>query len=168
MKSELESFMEIWEREAAKTVRLLESLSPHAYDFRPDAEGRSIGELAWHLAEGEAYGSFGIERGGFPRDERPPGLERPRTIAELGPGFQRIHGDAAERLRKLAPEDLDRSITSFSGKPITVREILWDFILLHGVHHRGQLTLLNRQAGGQPAGLFGPTREEMPLPKPKV
>lgn len=165
MKNELEAFMEIWEREAKKTVRLLESLPQDGYDFRPDPEGRSLGELAWHLAEGEAYGSFGIERGGFSPDERPPGIERPRTVQELAPGFERVHREALDRLSKLVPEDLDRSIVSFSGRPNTVREILWDFILLHNVHHRGQLTLLTRQAGGRPAGLFGPTREEMPLPK---
>jgi uncharacterized damage-inducible protein DinB len=76
-----------------------------------------------------------------------------------------VHWDAVERLRKLVPEDVDRSIQSFSGTPTTVGEILWDFILLHNVHHRGQLVLLSRQAGGRPTGLFGPTRETMPLPK---
>jgi uncharacterized damage-inducible protein DinB len=167
MKSELESFMEIWGREAKKTVRLLEALPQDGYDFRPDPEGRSLGEMAWHLAEGEAYGSFGIERGGFSISERPPGIARPKTVAELAPGFQRVHEEAAARLRALTPEDLDRSIASFSGQPTEIRHLLWDFILLHGIHHRGQLTLMSRQAGGRPAGMFGPTREEMPLPRSK-
>jgi len=35
--------------------------------FRPDQGGRSLGELAWHLAEGDAYMSFGIENRGFAR-----------------------------------------------------------------------------------------------------
>ena len=30
-------------------------------DIRPDPDGRSLGELAWHLAEMEAYGTFAIE-----------------------------------------------------------------------------------------------------------
>jgi uncharacterized damage-inducible protein DinB len=37
-------------------------------------------------------------------------------------------------------------------------------VLLHGIHHRGQLVLMCRLAGGKPTGVFGPTREEMPLP----
>jgi len=37
--------------------------------------------------------------------------------------------------------------------------------LLHAIHHRGQLSLMCRLAGGRPASVFGPTREEMPLPK---
>jgi uncharacterized damage-inducible protein DinB len=43
-----------------------------------------------------------------------------------------------------------------------VREMLWNLILLHGIHHRGQLTLMCRLAGGTPNGIYGPTREEMP------
>ncbi len=166
MKNELDRFMELWERDAAKTLALIESLPADSYDFRPDPEGRSLGEMAWHLAEAEAYGSFGIENGGFAQGMRPPGIERPRTIASLKPGFEQIHGDAVARVRKLGAEDLDRTVTFFTGNPMAVRDILWEFMLLHNVHHRGQLSTMCRQAGGHPASLFGPTRETMPLRKP--
>jgi len=167
MRNELETFIDMWERETAKTIKLLESLPPEQYDFRPDPEGRSLGELAWHLAEPEAHGPFAIERGGFSRDARPAGIERPRTIEGLAPAFERVHRDAVERVAKLAPEDLERSIPFFNGQPITVRSVLWDFMLLHGLHHRGQLVMMARQAGGRPIALFGPTRETAPLKKPQ-
>src|SRR6059058_3045991 len=105
--NELERFMALWDAEAAKTADLMRALPEDQYDFRPDAGGRSIGEMAWHLAEGDAYNSLGIEAGGFdPAGMKPPGIARPRTIAELAPGYERIHADAKERLRKLRPEDL--------------------------------------------------------------
>ena len=63
--NELEMFLTWWDREAASTVTLLKALPPTQYDFRPDPAGRSLGELAWHLAEGDAYMSYGIERGDF-------------------------------------------------------------------------------------------------------
>ena len=47
------------------------------------------------------------------------------------------------------------SIQFFTG-PMTIREILSSAILAHGIHHRGQLTLMCRLAGGQPPGLYGP------------
>jgi uncharacterized damage-inducible protein DinB len=167
MKNELERFIEIWDREAMKTVKLLESLPPEGYDFRPDPEGRSLGELAWHLAEPEGYAPFAIERGRFSRDERPTGIERPRTIRELAPAFQRVHGDAVAQVRKLTIEDLDRSIPFITGQPISIRDLLWDFMLLHSIHHRGQLVLMCREAGGRPAAMYGFTRETMPLRKQK-
>jgi len=168
MRNELEVFREIWERESAKTLKLLESLPADGYDFRPDAEGRSLGELAWHIPEAEAYGTFGIERGGFSANERPAGIERPRTIPELSSGFTRVHAEAAARMEKLTPDDLDRSITFLGNTTNTIRNVLWGFVLLHGIHHRGQLTLMARQFGGQPSSVYGPTRETMPLRRPSA
>jgi uncharacterized damage-inducible protein DinB len=83
-------------------------------------------------------------------------------VAELASGFERVHIDAVERVRKLKPEDLDRSIEFFTYGPMPIREILWSMLLMHGIHHRGQLVLMCRLAGGRPTGVFGPTREEMP------
>ena len=163
--NELELFRKTWEREHDKTMKLLESLPRDQYDFRPDPDGRSLGELAWHLAEGEGYGSFAIERGGFVRDAKPEGLERPRRVEELAPAYTRIHRDAVARIAKVREEDLDRSIQFFTGQPITIRDVLWDFMLLHGIHHRGQLTMLARQAGGKPVSAYGPSRESSPLRK---
>ncbi|HEV8657559.1 MAG TPA: DinB family protein [Thermoanaerobaculia bacterium] len=166
--NEVDRFIETWEREAAKTVKLLAALPHDQYDFRPDAEGRSLGELAWHLAECDAYSPYAIEIGEFSRERRPPGIERPRNVEELAPAFDRLHREAVQRVRKLKAEDLDRSLTFFSGQTFTVRDLLWNMVLLHGIHHRGQLALMCRLAGGRPPALFGPTREERPLPRPKV
>jgi uncharacterized damage-inducible protein DinB len=158
--NELEAFLANWDREAANTVKLLEALPPTEYDFRPDSGGRSLGELAWHLAEGDAYISYGIERGEFNFSSKPPNIERPRAVAALASGYQRVHDEAVARVRKLTPQDLDRTINFFAG-PMTIRDILWSAILGHGIHHRGQLSLMCRLAGGQTPGLYGPNREEM-------
>jgi uncharacterized damage-inducible protein DinB len=158
--NELEAFLTNWDREAANTVKLLEALPPTEYDFRPDSGGRSLGELAWHLAEGDAYISYGIERGEFNFSSKPPNIERPRAVDALASGYQRVHDEAVARVRKLTPQDLDRTINFFAG-PMTIRDILWSAILGHGIHHRGQLSLMCRLAGGQTPGLYGPNREEM-------
>ena len=157
--NELERFLNAWDREAENTVRLLKALPPAQYDFRPDPSGRSLGELAWHLAEGDAYISYGVERGQFAMDVRPPNLERPRTVDALAPAYERVHREAVARIRTLSTADLDRTIPFFTG-PMTIRDILWDAIVAHGIHHRGQLSLMCRLAGGQAPGLYGPNREE--------
>ena len=104
--------------------------------------------------------SYGIERGQFTMDMKPPNLERPRAVEALAPGFERIHREAVARIRKLTPQDLDRTIPFFT-EPTAIREILWSAILAHGIHHRGQLSLMCRLAGGEAPGLYGPNREEM-------
>src|SRR5438128_8350568 len=157
--NELEMFLNAWDREAESTAKLLRALPPTQYDFRPDAGGRSLGELAWHLSEGDAYMSYGIEAGKFDFGTKPPNIERPRTVEALAPGYERIHREAVARIRTLKPEDLERTIPFFSG-PTPIRDILWGMIISHGIHHRGQLSLMCRLAGGQAPGLYGPNREE--------
>jgi uncharacterized damage-inducible protein DinB len=156
---EVDGFIKVWDAEAEKTLSVIRSLPSDKYDFRPDPKGRSIGEMAWHLAEGDAYMTYGIEKG-FEPGMKPPGIERPRTIAELAPGYERIHKDAVARVRVLKPEDFNRSVPFFDGRPMVVRDILWNSIVQHGIHHRAQLMLLCRQAGGSPPGIYGPNREE--------
>ena len=158
--NELEMFLSAWDREAESTLKLLRALPATQYNFRPDVGGRSMGELAWHLAEGDAYMSDGIDAGRFAMDAKPPNIGRPRTVEALAPGYERIHREAVARIRKLKPEDLDRSVPFFTG-PMPIRDILWGMIISHGIHHRGQLTLMCRLAGGQAPGLYGPNREEM-------
>jgi len=88
-----------------------------------------------------------------------PAVLAKSAVEALAPGFERVHREAVERIRKLTPADLDRTIQFFTG-PMTIRDILWNAILAHGIHHRGQLSLMCRLAGGQAPGLYGPNREE--------
>lgn len=128
---------------------------------RPDPKGRSIGEMAWHLSEVDGCLSFGVAERRFDLRDDLPELARPREVRLLAPGYRRVHEMAVERLRKLRQEELDESVTFFDGTPMTIREVLWYALLHHSIHHRAQLVLLARQAGGTPPGIYGPNREEM-------
>lgn len=161
MTDELQRFIATWDTEAKKTASVIRALPPGQYDFRPDPGGRSLGELAWHLAEVDAYATYGIEQGTFQFSNKPPGIERPGTLEALAPGYERIHAEAVGRVRKLNVADLDRSMRHFTGRDLLIRDLLWSSLLLHMVHHRGQLSLLCRLAGGTASGVFGPNREEM-------
>jgi uncharacterized damage-inducible protein DinB len=44
---------------------------------------------------------------------------------------------------------------------MSIRDIMRTAIISHGIHHRGQLALMCRLAGGAAPGLYGPNREEM-------
>lgn len=161
MRTQVTTFLSSWNREADRTVHVLEALPSDQYDFRPDAGSRSIGELAWHLSEIDACLSFGLAARRFRLEDEPPGLARPRQIGLLAPGYRRVHEEAVARLDGLMDAHLDEQVIYFDGRAMTIREVLWDALLHHLVHHRGQLVLLCRMAGGRPPGVFGPNREEM-------
>lgn len=156
----IELFVRTWEYEASQTVKLLESLTTASLEYRPDPKGRSIGEMAWHTSEVEAFMTAGIENGKLDPSNKPPGLDpRPKTVETLVPGYERVHRDAVARVMKLKDEDLDRSITFLDGSQVKIGDVLRFAVLHHTIHHRGQLMLLFRTSGGVPFGLYGPSRE---------
>lgn len=158
---EVDLFRSAWDREAGHTIRLLESLPADQYDFRPDPRGRSIGEMAWHLSEIDGCLSFGVAERRFDLQDTLPELRRPREIALLAPGYLKVHNLAVARLRDLDDAQLDDTVTFFDGQKLTIRQVLWQALLHHAIHHRAQLVLLCRMAGGRPPGIYGPNREEM-------
>jgi uncharacterized damage-inducible protein DinB len=135
-------------------------LPPDRYGLRPDEGGRSMGELAWHLAEVDAYVSLGIEQREFKFDVKPANIERPATVEALAPAFEIVHQDAVVRVKRLETVSLHEEIRYADGTTWTIGDLLWRKLLLHSVHHRGQLTLLCRLAGGTTPPLFGRTREQ--------
>jgi uncharacterized damage-inducible protein DinB len=157
--NELDRFRAVWEMEAGLTIELLEALPDGQYDFRPDPGGRSLGELAWHLSEIEGYISYGVKEGAVTFQPGPPNLQRPREVRLLAPGYRRVHEEAAARLAGLTEDRLDREIP-FADRRMLLRHILWGAMLSHLIHHRGQLSLMCRLAGGTPPGIYGPNREE--------
>ena len=159
--NEIDTFRSVWEREAAGTIRVIESIPEDGYDFRPDPKGRSIGEMAWHLSEVDGCLSYGVAERRFRLEDDLPELVRPREVRLLAPGYRRVHELAVERLRGLRNEELDDRVVFFDGREMTIRDVLWYELLHHAIHHRAQLVLLCRMAGGTPPGVYGPNREEM-------
>jgi uncharacterized damage-inducible protein DinB len=167
MTNEIDRFRKVWDMEGQLTTGLLQALPADQYDFRPDPQGRSLGEMAWHLAEIEGYTSYGIAKGGVTFQEAPPNMKRPREVKLLAPGYRVVHEEAVARLANLTEADLDREL-QFADRRMPIRDILWGAILMHVIHHRGQLSLLCRLSGGTPPGIYGPNREEMAAMREKM
>jgi uncharacterized damage-inducible protein DinB len=157
---EIQVFLTLWESESGLTARLLKTIPADQYDFRPDPEGRSMGELAWHLVEIETIMSTVAVDKKF--DPSIPQRPRPRTIPEVAAGFEIAHREAVERVRRIRPEHLDQEFMFAMNRPITVRNLLWFPLLHHSIHHRGQLMMMIRQARGVPSRVYGPNREDTP------
>lgn len=60
---------------------------------------------------------------------------------------------------------MDRSVPLFRRGPMTILDMLWNMVLLYGIHHRGPLVLMCRLAGGKSDGCVRADREEVPLPR---
>ena len=116
--------------------------------------------MAWHLAEIDYYMGSGVANRSFANEKKSAEIERPRAIGELAPRYKRVHENTVERLKGLEDSNLDETIGFFDGSPMPIRHILWGAVVNHLIHHRGQLILMSRMAGGKPPGIYGPNREE--------
>jgi uncharacterized damage-inducible protein DinB len=164
--SEIDELITIWERESHLTSKLLRTMPSDHLDFRPDPHGRSLGELAWHLAEIEAIMTTIAQQRSFSAPP-PAGLERPKSAEEMASGYDRIHREAVERVRGLKLEELALEFPFFGGGTISVRGVLRYPLLHHLIHHRGQLMMMIRLAKGVPSRVYGPNREDgAPVPRP--
>ncbi|CAI6033373.1 DinB family protein [Cohnella sp. JJ-181] len=150
------SFAQEWKREADMTSGLLDALTDGSLD-RQVAEGRrTLGGLAWHLVTSIQFmGSLGLSIDGLGDGEGGSGKY---SAVELAAAYRTISDSFLAAIQAQWTDD-DLSVT------VPIAGEAWEngaslrFALMHQAHHRGQMTVLMRQAGLRPPGLYGPTYE---------
>lgn len=142
-------FLRIWDREAKTTQKVIRAFPANCLEFKPHERSRSIRDLAWQCVIDERVIEKILDGSNDLRNAAPsPGL--PETTEEIAAAHEEAQRSAAEKMRR--PE------TGFS-KTVTVvmrggsiqleqAETIWGN-LLDQVHHRGQLTIYLRRAGGK-------------------
>jgi len=81
----------------------------------------------------------------------------PASAAEIVATYEKTANSIKEEAAKFSNEDLLEEVKGFNG-PIT-RGALLRALIDHQTHHRGQMTVLLRQAGLPVPGVLGPTKE---------
>jgi uncharacterized damage-inducible protein DinB len=151
------AFLRIWEHEALETSKLLEKLTDASLDRPISPDVRSIGRLAWHLAMsmGEIARAAGLAVDGKDEKEMPV----PPTAAAIKLVYDRLSAAVLVAVRDNWTDDSLTQMQEMFGEQWSRGFALW-VLVGHQTHHRGQLTVLMRQAGLAVHGLFGPSRDE--------
>ncbi|KIL38626.1 hypothetical protein SD70_25400 [Gordoniibacillus kamchatkensis] len=144
--------------ESATTQKVLDALTDASL-AQPIVEGhRTLGELAWHLAT--AYHSF-LAAAGLQLDAPKHNDPVPATAKGVADGYRTASEAAAAAIQ-----------AQWTDASLPERRLLWgmmdwsvsdtiNIFIRHQAHHRGQLTVLMRQAGLVVPGVYGPSKEEM-------
>jgi uncharacterized damage-inducible protein DinB len=83
----------------------------------------------------------------------------PGSAGSIADAYQTAAQSLAEQAeKKLKDEQLASEIPYFS-RTLQMAAVLTSLIR-HQIHHRGQMTILMRQAGVVVPGIYGPSREE--------
>ncbi len=152
----INDFIEDWRRETASTLKIFRTLNDTALAQKVTPDGRSLGFLAWHitLSLGETAERTGLMIAS-PAEDAP----MPNNVRDIVDAYQSaaqsITDQVQERWNDAA---LVEEIEMFGQK--WRRGFALASLLRHQTHHRGQMTVLMRQAGLRVPGVCGPAREE--------
>lgn len=152
----IDDFLADWDYESKATLAVLRTLTDASLNQRVTPEGRSAGKLAWHLAQSVAGmgGETGLKVAG-PGEHDPA----PASAAAIATGY----GEAACSLSGAVKAQWTDALLL---EEIPMYGEMWprgkalSALIRHEAHHRGQLTVLMRQAGLPVPGTYGPSREE--------
>jgi uncharacterized damage-inducible protein DinB len=152
----LDAFFRHWQYESAATQQLLDALTDDALAQPVVPGGRTLGRIAWHVAQTlpEMMNLTGLSVGGVDPHALPPA-----TAAAIADGYRRAAASLESELRS---RWTDASLVvehDMYGERWTAAVTL-SALISHQIHHRGQMTVLMRQAGLRVPGLYGPAEED--------
>ncbi len=152
----VDDFLRAYEQTRQSTARVLAAIDDACLDQRVVDDHRTIREIAWHVA---VTIPEMMQRTGLPLSsvdhEAPP----PATAAEIVAAYDAASTELAAAVRaEWTDATLEETDTMYGQD--WARGFTLTILIQHEVHHRGQLTVLLRQAGKAVPGVCGPAKEE--------
>ena len=152
----INDFITDWSHAAEGTLRVLQSLSDEKLDQAIIEGHSSLGWLGWHLATSPAFfaGLVGLDIKSAIGENK-----ESIKVADIVETYKKVVEAVKSAVESnLTDEKLVEKIESFAGE--TTRGALLRRLIDHQTHHRGQMTVLLRQAGLPVPGVMGPTKED--------
>jgi uncharacterized damage-inducible protein DinB len=148
----IEDFAAEWTSEADITASVLDVLTDDSLGQEVIEGRRTLGQIAWHLVRSLHF----MTTLGLKFDAPSGGEEAPASAALIASEYRRISKDMLHAVRtQWNDETLHESVMIY--------EEAWPngsslrYTIMHQAHHRGQMTVLMRQAGLQLPDVYGPT-----------
>jgi uncharacterized damage-inducible protein DinB len=152
----IESFAKTWGIHSQGTLKLLNALSDETLSQSVGEGHRDLARMAWHIITTipEMGKQVGLEIAGIKQnDPVPDNLE---TIIE---GYKSVSESLLNEVRSKWNDDTLFQEDNLYGE-VWARGLTLRILVDHEIHHRGQMTVLMRQAGLKVPGIYGPSKEE--------
>ncbi|TQR21562.1 DinB family protein [Psychrobacillus vulpis] len=152
----LDDFLTNWQHESDSTLKILNTLTDESLHQKVYEEGRSLGRLAWHIVVTihEMIGQTGLQFTATSHDAPLP--EHAKTIADE---YKKSSDAMVQAIKEQWTDESLQEKKDMYGETWSVATIL-QILVSHQIHHRGQMTVLMRQAGLVVPGMYGPSKEE--------
>jgi uncharacterized damage-inducible protein DinB len=161
----IEDFQKDWAYETEVTLKVLDALTDESLSQKVTPSGRSLGFLAWHLTTtlGEMLGLTGLKI-----DAPTHTADCPMSAGAIRDAFEKAARSVETEVAKNWTDETLLQEDNMYGDTWK-RGLTLLLLITHQSHHRGQMTVLMRQAGLKVPGVYGPSKEEweahgMPVP----
>lgn len=155
MYRKIEDFLTDWGYESAMTLKVFKNLTDETFDQSFHNDHRTIHGIAWHILH--SAGEM-MQRAGLPVAEI---TEEPKDmkVADLVSFYTRDAEAISEAVKNTwNDEELEDKVPMYGEE--WAKGVILGILVRHQAHHRGQLTILMRQAGLRVPGVYGPSKEE--------
>jgi uncharacterized damage-inducible protein DinB len=144
------------DHEIPTTRRVLAAVPEDRKEYRPAEKNKTAFELALHIATSEAWFLDGVINGQFGNEEPPT---EAKTIAEVLDWYDKNVPARLARLRETPAEKLVVPVNFFNiaNEPAVT---YLHFLIIHSVHHRGQLSAYLRPMGAKVPSIYGGSADE--------
>lgn len=152
----IEDFKKDWKYESESTVKLINALTDESLNQKVTSDGRSLGFIAWHIVKTipEMLDHTGLKIEG-PADSYPV----PEKAVDITDAYEKTSASFIKAIEDNWNDDMLQNEDDMYGEKWK-KGLTLMYLNLHQAHHRGQMTVLMRQAGLKVPGVYGPSKEE--------
>ncbi|MGD2089933.1 MAG: DinB family protein [Candidatus Aminicenantes bacterium] len=152
----IEQFKQEWQAESDNTRKIFSTLTDESLKQSITEGHRTLGRIAWHIVQSLA--DIG-RRTGLKVEGPAEDVPVPLSAEQIKQAYDTAAKSLLEQVTKnWTDETLDREVDMYGQK--WNRGLSLYILLKHESHHRGQMTVLMRQAGLKVPGTRGPAKEE--------
>lgn len=156
MYTNIEAFLKEYEHESGETLKVLKALTDKSLAQPVAHDHRTLGKIAWHLAI--TYPEMGTQAGitfaSLAKD-----IPAPASAAKIVSAYEGVSAELVNFVKKNWQDASLAEVKNFYGYDWPVG-LAMSILVRHEIHHRGQMTVLMRQAGLKVPGVYGPSRDE--------
>jgi uncharacterized damage-inducible protein DinB len=161
--TEKEIWLDTAAREHGTTLRVLEGFPPDKLDLKPTPKSMSARDLAFLFVREQAMLAKALTTG-FDWSKPPSPQPALDTMPEILQALRGAHEEVLGIVRDMPDTDLKSKTAHFFVGPkqmdhVPVMHFLW-MVLHDQIHHRGQMTVYSRLAGGKVPSIYGPSGDE--------
>lgn len=155
----MDDFTASWKDEVAKTLAVLDAVPDAAMGRAVAAGHRDLKRMGWHLVETliEMPGHVGLQIEGSDLIDGMFIKDPPGTMAEIRNAYAKASKSLLRGVQTWTDGDLEREDDLY-GETWKRGKTLFA-LLMHQTHHRGQMTVLLRQAELKVPEVYGPAKE---------